>query len=275
MSDRTALAYTFDGSFGGLLCCVFESYMRKEEPVDILPEGEPTFYPCHQIHTDLAQAKRVWKSLVHISRETAGWVSAGWASCSAGRERSLYQFIRLAYQYGAQVTSMFAEPAVDQVFRMVRSQRNEAHLYMELLRFSDYKGSLVSVISPKCLVLQQLARHFADRFPEERFLIYDETHRQGLFYQPYQWTIQTVDGLELNQPGEEEYLFRSLWQRYYNTISIEGRYNPKCRQTHCPKRFWKHMTEMEGVTIQEGSVEPPTQSLPSSFPKAILKEIHP
>ena len=36
-------AYTYDGSLGGLLCCVFDSYTRREMPLAILTEGEPTF----------------------------------------------------------------------------------------------------------------------------------------------------------------------------------------------------------------------------------------
>ena len=86
MSDRTTIAYTYDGSFAGLLCCIFDSYLRKERPVEILLEGDPTFYPRRQIQTDPAHAKRVWRSLLQISREAADWVAAGWASCAPNRE---------------------------------------------------------------------------------------------------------------------------------------------------------------------------------------------
>ena len=271
MPDRTDLAYTYDGSFAGLLCCVFDSYARKEQPADILLEGEPTFYPCHRVTADPIHAKRVWRSLLRSSQETAAWVADGWASCAPGRELTLYRFIRLFYQHGPKVTSLFAEPVVGRVFGMVRTQRNEAHLYTELLRFSEYGGGLVAVISPKCLVLPQLARHFADRFPEETFLIYDESHHLGLFYRPYQWVIQPVEGVTLNPAGKEEQLFRDLWQRYYDTISIEGRYNPKCRQTHCPKRFWAHMTEMEGCNPQESSSKRRAEALPPSRPEPPLR----
>lgn len=40
-------------------------------------------------------------------------------------------------------------------------------------------------------------------------------------------------------------MYRQLWTRFYNTISIEGRYNPKCRMTHMPKRYWAMMTEFQ------------------------------
>ena len=32
---------------------------------------------------------------------------------------------------------------------------------------------------------------------------------------------------------------------FYDTIEVPGRRNHKCRMTHMPKRYWKHMTEFE------------------------------
>ena len=37
MPDRTDLVYAYDGSFEGLMCCVFESYALKEIPRAIRP----------------------------------------------------------------------------------------------------------------------------------------------------------------------------------------------------------------------------------------------
>ena len=34
--NQTALSYRYDGTFDGLMCCVFESYMKKELPTEIL-----------------------------------------------------------------------------------------------------------------------------------------------------------------------------------------------------------------------------------------------
>ena len=39
MPDRANVAYCYDGSFEGLLCCIFESFEKKERPVSIQPEG--------------------------------------------------------------------------------------------------------------------------------------------------------------------------------------------------------------------------------------------
>ncbi len=36
----TDTAYCYDGSFAGFLCCVFESYARKEIPAEVCPPKE-------------------------------------------------------------------------------------------------------------------------------------------------------------------------------------------------------------------------------------------
>ena len=50
----TDTAYCYDGSFAGFLCCVFESYARKEIPAEVCPpeEGQLNFFGTRQIFTD-------------------------------------------------------------------------------------------------------------------------------------------------------------------------------------------------------------------------------
>lgn len=61
MPDRANVAYCYDGSFEGLLCCIFESFEKKERPVSIQPEGmgQLTLYPPRAVQTELSKARRV------------------------------------------------------------------------------------------------------------------------------------------------------------------------------------------------------------------------
>ena len=129
--------------------------------------------------------------------------------------------------------------------RAVHHLTHEAHQYKGFLRFSDYGGVLVGQITPKNRVLPLLRPHFCQRLPNEAFLIHDKTHREGLFYAQGKWKIRPVDHLDLDQPDQAELECRALWRKFYNTIAIESRYNPKCRMTHMPKRFWGDMTEFQ------------------------------
>lgn len=109
------VAYRYDGSFDGFLCCVFESYVRREVPVQILPEEEAqvSLYPEKWIGTDPDRAERVYTSLSRkISPEARELVETGFLTCLPERERLLYRFIRMGYQHGAQVTSWLADDTV-------------------------------------------------------------------------------------------------------------------------------------------------------------------
>ena len=74
--EEKNLAYRCDGSFHGILCCVYEIYTKKEFPARILtPESPATLYPEKWIETDKSHGERVWRSLLQISREAADWGS--------------------------------------------------------------------------------------------------------------------------------------------------------------------------------------------------------
>ena len=57
--------------------------------------------------------------------------------------------------------------------------------------------------------------------------------------------IISLNTLELPPATAEELRYRVLWKRFYKTIAIAARENPRCRMTHCPKRYWENMLEME------------------------------
>ena len=39
--------------------------------------------------------------------------------------------------------------------------------------------------------------------------------------------------------------YRHLWKRFYDTIEIKERRNPKLRMSNMPKRYWETMTEFQ------------------------------
>ena len=240
------ITYRYDGSFEGFLCCVFDSFYRRELPSAILSEQDDRvlLFPEHRVETDTDHAERVYTSLRRrISSQAADLVSLGFLTCLPERELLLLQFLRMGYRQGASVVHMLADDTVGQLTRAVQHLHNEAHLLLGFVRFSEYDGRLAAIITPKNQVLPLMVSHFCWRYPEECFLIYDSTHAQALLYRPHQTAIIPLAHFALPQPGPEEAHFRQLWQCFYNTVAIKGRENPKCRQGHLPKRYWGNMTE--------------------------------
>jgi len=248
MSYRTDIAYIYDGSFEGLLCCVYESYYQKELPSMIFSHSETqeTLFDVKEIITDYTSAQKVENSInKSISNEALRLVRLCYYSQAENREIIILNFLRMGYKTGAPVTNMLADDTVKSITDIARSVQRESHYYKEFLRFSDYNGALVAIIEPKNFVLPMIVNHYCDRFPSEQFLIYDESHKYAIVYQNGKSVIVPLENLELPEACENEEKFRALWKRFYDTIAIEGRINPKLRMNNMPKRYWKHLTEFQ------------------------------
>lgn len=250
MLNQSNLMYRYDGSFDGLLCCVFESYDKKEIPMDILLPGIPQtmLFPVKEIKTDSQKSSRVLTSIPKkMGIDALDFVRRAFLTCFTQKELYILLFLRMGYRYGPSVMSMLANDVVNTLFKVVKHLDNESHLLKGFLRFSIFNNVLVAEIEPKNYVLPLLTQHFCERYPQEHFLIYDKTHGMALVYQPYRSTVIPIEELELPEPNEQEQSYRNLWQLFYDTIEVQGRHNPKCRMGHMPKRYWKYMTEFGGT----------------------------
>ena len=58
--------------------------------------------------------------------------------------------------------------------------------------------------------------------------------------------LELAAPLELPPPSAREQEFQALWKQFYDTLEIKARHNETCRMSHCPKRFWQDMPEMQG-----------------------------
>ena len=150
MPDRANVAYCYDGSFEGMLCCIFESFEKKERPVSIGPEGvgQLTLYPPRRVQTELSKARRVEAGLRRKASDAAyRLVELGYYSCHEQKELLALDFTRLAMRYGRRALSMLADNTVNELTRAVQKLTNEAHQYKEFIRFSiGENGAMTSVI---------------------------------------------------------------------------------------------------------------------------------
>ena len=239
----------YDGTYSGFLSCVFECYVNREEPVEFrTPEDMCcSLYPLRTVETDEAHAQRVYRSFDKFGREGRRLAIRCFLTCLPDRELWLWRFLRLGYEQGAGAFRNLTDPTVDKVRKAVLHLEREAHLYTGFTRFSELDDVLVGEIEPKNQVLPLLRPHFCGRYPQERFVLHDRTHAQALFHRPGPdgWAILPVEDFRVGPAQEVELTYRKLWRTFYDTIAIEGRYNPRCRMTQMPKRYWAMMTEFQ------------------------------
>lgn len=243
-SDTTV--YVYDGSFDGLLCCVFESYAARELPADVLADTAelPLLLPVKRVETRLDNAERVRRAIPKkMGYPALLFVRRAFLTCHPQKDVLILRFLRLGFRVGPSVMRRLTDDTVHALTTAVRHLDNEAHLFKGFVRFSETGGALTAVIEPKNVVLPLIARHFCERYPGERFLIYDRTHGMALIHQEGAVSICDADAFEQPAPDENELKFRELWRMFYRTIEIKERRNPRCRMSHMPKRYWSCMTE--------------------------------
>lgn len=249
MFDGRDVIYCYDGSFEGLLSCVFVSFERRELPCGIISE-EPEQLSLSEIlrvEASHEKAERVLKAIPKkICPQAEEIVKKAFLSCEAGKDLLILEYLQKGFRYGRKIIDMLADDTVNAINRAVLFCGNEAQKMREFIRFSDYGGYLVSVIEPKNKVIPMIAGHFTDRLPNENFLIYDKSHGMALIYCDRKAEIAENIEFELPPATAEEQRYRELWRGFYNAIAIKERYNPRCRMNFMPKRYWAHMTEMCG-----------------------------
>ncbi len=242
--------YQYDGTFDGFLSCVFASFLHKETPLAIWDAArqETSLYPVIAVATNPTHAARVFAGVsAKISPRAQQILTTCFLAGTPEKEDLLLRFLQLGFAIGAPALAMLGDATVAPVMALQKNILHEAHQYKGFLRFEEHQGMLGAVIAPQHHVLPLLRGHFCARFPEENFLIYDETHGSVLLYQNHKAELVTLSApLQLPTPDEKENEYQALWKQFYHTIAIAARHNERCRQTLCPKRYWVHMIELKG-----------------------------
>ena len=130
----------------------------------------------------------------------------------------------------------------------------EKHRMEAFVRFEKTQDELFhATIEPDMDVLPLIAAHFTKRYADQRWLIYDQRRRYGLYYD-----LTRTDVVQFEQPkaqksadvsatvlDEREPLFKLLWQAYFDHVNIPERKNLKLHRRHMPLRYWRYLSEKQ------------------------------
>ena len=169
--------YHYDGSFDGFLSCVFESYAHKEIPAGFYPgeDGICSLFDSRTVPTDPDHAARVLRKVAALSPEAAVLLRRGFLTCLPEKELHLFRLTAKLLREGPGFLRDRSDGTLFPVIRAVQHLNGEVHLLKGFVRFSDLGGVLGGEIEPKNRVLPVLGGHFAARFHNERFFLYDRT----------------------------------------------------------------------------------------------------
>jgi probable DNA metabolism protein len=203
------------------------------------------------VETNLEQSLMVARSIKSkISLEAYEMVCRAALSDYKGKGDLIYRFLILGFHIGSRIVSHLSNEVVNQVFKLNRYVNNEAHHLLGFIRFTEQEnGVLTSVIHPRNNVLTLVTPHFADRLPNERFVIFDQNRNICSLHLPGKsWIIAKLHNIDLpSYDGIIDDEYKKLWRVFFDNIAIKERNNPKLQRNNLPIRFRKDMTEFEYV----------------------------
>ncbi len=265
-------------SLEGILSAVHEAYVSRYGLHDIRIElmGQPAqtemFSEYREVVTDTSAAAKVALAVrKKISKRAFDMIFNASCADNPKKAHAIYRFIVGGFYMGAQIENYLSEPSVQLVMQLSRQVSKEADQLFGFLRFEDIGGKLLLArIRPRHWLLYQLADHFTERFPKERFIICDVGRKRACLHIPGK-PVRMFDysGME-EQDGENMPMidairaaaagagrggaqmpsvkddYETLWKAFFRTIMIKERENPRCQMNMMPKRYWDYMPEMEG-----------------------------
>ena len=254
------MVYVYDGTFDGFLTVIFEIYSTKQKPLQIVSErlwkqgffDTPTF-----VVTDAERSERVWNGMNKRSNKKATRMFyLAFASELPDVEMTLYGYLEKLF---ADETGTYHKNLLDdhsfELYQISRKVGLEIHRFTGFVRFQETSdGMLFAAIEPDHNILSLLAPHFARRFGNQTWVIYDTKRDKGIFYKKPEMHEITLSDKQINSvtgeilqnaKAEDEDVFRSLWKAYYKAINIPERKNTRLMLRLLPRRYWKYLPEKQ------------------------------
>lgn len=213
------------------------------------------FAQYREVKTDAEKAAKVARSVRQkMGRDAYQTIYQAALSVDSRKADCIYRVVvrgmsqRVTKKEAQNVIWNLQNPDVCTVFELSRKVGNEAHRYLQFVRFRELdSGVLFSEIQAENQVLPLIGEHFSDRFPNENFMIYDNGHNDCLIHgKGRPWFIlrdtQPDDGAK-ERLSEHEEEMQELWRGFCRSIAIDSRKNPGLQRQFWPLKFRRWMTE--------------------------------
>lgn len=248
--------FIHDQSFEGFLTLIFEAFRLKIFPDRILgPEDDRPLLAVevHEIAADREKAGRVWRGLEKkLSPLALRQIPYAWLTEEAESLELALRYVRAVYSGVSE--SDFGQADILAMRQMARTVSREREHLRQFLRFQKMaEGTFFAAVAPAFNVLPLNLKHFAGRFADQKWLIWDLRRQYGYFYDLEE--VREVDSAPPLDEGsgrlpeaclaEDELLMQDAWKSYFKSVSIAERANPRLQRQFMPRRFWRYLTEMQ------------------------------
>lgn len=233
----------YDGTFEGFLTVIFTSYKENFKVKIESEKDQISFLDQKYIKTNFEKAKRVEDSIKkNISKEFYYDIKIAFKSDYKNKDTIIARLIKLSFLKGEKIIKSTNKYAIA-FNKMVKNYSREAHAFKGLLRFKEIQeGFLFAKYESHNDILEDLSRHFLQRMPKEKFVIYDKNRNKAFVSIYGNFEVVEILNLDIKESKKEEF-FQNLWIGFYDAIAIKERKNKKLMIENMPKKYWKYLPE--------------------------------
>jgi len=247
----------YDGTFNGFLSAVFYIFKNNLSNTDVgfsssMKPKTSLFGTAITVSCELEKAQRVWRYLKRVVKSSgASLIYKSFLSEADNIENLLLAIIYAIHKDGGAIIYNYGDAQISLMRKLVKSVNREKHRMEAFVRFKLTKDQIYfSRVAPDFNVLPLIANHFKKRYADQKWIIYDDCRKYGLYYD-----LNSVEVIEFEFKNdknsssaftEDEAFFQQLWVNYFESTNIKSRINTKLHIRHVPKRYWKYLIEKGG-----------------------------
>jgi len=231
--------YQFDGTMTGLLSCVFRAFEFKEFNVQLTAGQVPQsglFDEFIEVPSNDEHGQRVWQGLKQkVSAKALRNFYYSFLSEQDVAFQHCFNFAVYVFQSQRPVDQDYGHADVLGISQWAKQVGREKHRMEAFVRFKKCQDGLyLSLVKPDFNVLPIIEKHFKARYQDQRWLIYDEQRKYGIYYD-----LKDVHQIQMNAYE----LYDQLWKDYFRSVNIQARKNMRLHVQYVPKRYWRYMNE--------------------------------
>jgi len=267
----------YDGSFNGLMTAIFTIYDRKIKlPIIALASREQNdlFDGTEEVITDAEKAQRVWSKFKTLCKpRDAHEVYCAFLSEIIGIENTVYEYLKITFATQQAPSGDYANTTVLKITQAAKMVGREKHRMEAFVRFHLIDEEIYYAnVEPDFNVLPLIAKHFKNRYADQKWVIYDLKRDFGISYDLK--TVQEVH-IDFEKPKAQrgilntsiptgtdksveqdsfnstpalgiissENNYKDLWNQYFKSTNIKSRKNMRLHVQHVPRRYWKYLSE--------------------------------
>jgi probable DNA metabolism protein len=250
----------YDGSFDGFLCAAARA-LADAPDAGIAPAGGAQgelFMEDIPVVTDTRVSRAFLRRFASAAgREEADSLLIAQASSDPDAPGLLLKYIRRTLASGSAVAGDVSSPEILAVARIRDRVMLEINKFMGFVRFRKAGEELYyASFEPDSNIVGLIGPHFADRFRDQAFLIHDLKRGIAFWRDARRGALKSGRGsgiaeipslppelsaaLETNRDNVQ-----AMWREYFKRIAIPQRRNQALQAKLMPRRYWKHLTEVQ------------------------------